>query len=81
MMFCPSLPSQASPSLEVDVALPIEAEDLPDDLFSVFFKSQSHSCPWRSLLAHAIALQRPLLAVLAACHKVCALDGGVSVGP
>jgi len=44
--------------------------DLPSDLFSVLFKCQSHERPWRSLLAHAIALQRPLLAVLAACYEV-----------
>ena len=49
----------------------IEETDLPDDLFSVFFKCQSYETPWRALLAHAIALQRPLLAVLAACKEVC----------
>ena len=59
----PVVPDQECPAV-------LEADNLPDDLFSVFFKCQSHSCPWRALLAYAIALQRPLLAILAACDKV-----------
>lgn len=44
--------------------------ELPTDLFSAIFKSQSYECTWRALLAHAIALQRPLLAILAASYEV-----------
>lgn len=44
--------------------------ELPADLFSAILKSQNYECAWRTLLAHAIALQRPLLAVLAACYEV-----------
>ena len=49
---------------------PLEEESLPSDLFSVLFKCEAHDTPWRALLAHCIALQRPLLAILAACYKV-----------
>ena len=45
-------------------------DELPSDLFSAIFKSDSHQCSWRALLAHAIALHRPLLAILAACYEV-----------
>jgi len=55
---------------ERDLPPSLDEMDLPSDLFSVLFKCQSHERPWRSLLAHAIALQRPLLAVLAACYEV-----------
>ena len=48
----------------------LEEESLPGDLFSVLFKCEGHDTPWRALLAHAVALQRPLLAVLAACYEV-----------
>ena len=48
----------------------LEEVNLPDDLFSVLFKCRVHQTPWRALLAHAIALQRPLLAILAACQEV-----------
>ena len=64
----PSLSPTDFPDKECPPAL--LADNLPDDLFSVLFKCQSHLSPWRSLLAHAIALQRPLLAILAACDKV-----------
>jgi spatacsin len=47
----------------------LSPDNLPDDLFAILFKCQSHSCPWRALLAHAVALQRPLLAILAACNQ------------
>ena len=50
--------------------IPIEESDLPEDLFSALLKCQADKTPWRSLLAHAIALERPLLAVLAACYEV-----------
>lgn len=49
---------------------PLEEESLPGDLFSVLFKCEAHDTPWRALLAHCIALQRPLLAILAACYTV-----------
>ena len=48
----------------------LEEESLPSDLFSVLFKCEGHDSPWRALLAHAVALQRPLLAILAACYEV-----------
>ena len=54
----------------------LEEESLPGDLFSVLFKCEGHDTPWRALLAHAVALQRPLLAILAACYEV-SLDGHV----
>lgn len=49
-------------------------DELPGDLFSVIFKADCHSSSWRALLAHAIALQRPLLAILSACYKVTQLE-------
>ena len=48
----------------------LEEESLPADLFSVLFKCEGYNSPWRALLAHAVALQRPLLAILAACYEV-----------
>ena len=65
--------SAASPPQEREVVfLPptLEEESLPSDLFSVLFKCEAHDTPWRSLLVHAVALQRPLLAILAACYEV-----------
>ncbi|XP_078689529.1 spatacsin-like isoform X2 [Branchiostoma floridae x Branchiostoma belcheri] len=47
----------------------VDPSSCPDDLFSVLFKCQNTSCPWRSLLAHAVALTAPVLAVLAACYE------------
>ncbi|XP_066273752.1 spatacsin-like isoform X2 [Branchiostoma lanceolatum] len=47
----------------------VDPSSCPDDLFSVLFKCQNTSCPWRSLLAHAAALTAPILAVLAACYE------------
>ncbi len=44
--------------------------ELPMDFFSAILKSQAYECGWRALLAHAIALHRPLLAILAACYEV-----------
>ena len=58
----PPLPCAAPP---VEPYIPIEESGLPEDLFSC----QAGKTPWRSLLAHAIALERPLLA---ACYgKTC----------
>eukprot|EP00058_Branchiostoma_floridae_P024300 XP_002609790.1 hypothetical protein BRAFLDRAFT_78622 [Branchiostoma floridae] len=51
----------------------VDTSSCPDDLFSVLFKCQNTSCPWRSLLAHAVALTAPILAVLAACYEECQL--------
>ena len=62
-----------SPAQEREVVfLPpaLEKESLPSDLFSVLFKCEGHDAPWRALLAHAVALQRPLLSILAACYEV-----------
>ena len=55
---------------DVETQPALEEANLPDDLFSVLFKCRAHQTPWRALLAHAIALQRPLLAILAACQEV-----------
>ena len=63
-----------SPQQEREIVFlppPLEEESLPGDLLAVLFKCEAHDSPWRALLAHAIALQRPLLAILAACYKVC----------
>ena len=46
------------------------SDNLPDDLFSVLFHCQDHPSPWQALLAYCIALQRPLLALLADCYPV-----------
>ena len=65
--------STVSPLQEREIVFlppPLEEESLPGDLFSVLFKCEAHDTPWRALLAHCIALQRPLLAILAACYKV-----------
>ncbi|XP_064396222.1 spatacsin-like isoform X6 [Halichondria panicea] len=65
-------PTPVSPPPTVPPAepyIPIEESDLPEDLFSALLKCQADKTPWRSLLAHAIALERPLLAVLAACYE------------
>ena len=53
----------------------ISADDLPEDLFSVLFLCQDHTYPWKALLAYCIALERPLLALLAASYKVGQLMG------
>ena len=45
-------------------------DELPGDLFSAIFKCDCHQISWKALLAHAIALRRPLLAILAACYEV-----------
>ena len=69
-----SLSAAVSPAQEREVVfLPpaLEEESLPGDLFSVLFKCEAHDTPWRALLAHAVALQQPLLAILAACYEVC----------
>jgi hypothetical protein len=52
------------------VERPLDTNTLPDNLFDVLFSCQSANIPWRSLLAHAIALHRSLFAVLAACYEV-----------
>ncbi|KXJ04407.1 uncharacterized protein LOC110246681, partial [Exaiptasia diaphana] len=48
---------------------PLDPDKLPDDFFEVLFACNDAKIPWRSLLAHAIALHRPLFAVLAACYE------------
>ena len=49
---------------------PLVPDDLADDLCDVLFACQAAKVPWRSFLAHALALRRPLLAVIAACYEV-----------
>ncbi|XP_048583501.1 spatacsin [Nematostella vectensis] len=48
---------------------PIDPNTVSDHLLDVLFECQSAHVPWRALLAHSIALRRPVLAVLAACHE------------
>lgn len=69
---CVGVRSISPPPLAAFPPAVLESE-LPTDLFSAIFKSQSHQecCAWRALLAHAVALQRPLLAVVAASYEVC----------
>ena len=50
--------------------LPIAQDNLPDDFFTVLFHCQDHPHPWQALLAYCIALERPLLALLAGSYPV-----------
>ena len=50
--------------------VPLVANELPENLFDVLFACETHPEPWRALLAHAVALNRPLLAILASCYQV-----------
>ena len=75
----PLLPLSTGHPGEVECPPALSPDNLPDDLFAILFKCQSHSCPWRALLAHAIALQRPLLAILAACNQVCSTCSSASL--
>ncbi|XP_077989348.1 spatacsin-like [Glandiceps talaboti] len=45
----------------------IDVGHIPSDLFGVIFVCENTSQPWRHMLAHCVALRRPILAVLAAC--------------
>lgn len=46
-------------------------QSLPHGLFDVLLSCQTYKQPWRAMLAHAVALKRNLLAILAACLQVC----------
>lgn len=46
------------------------ADDLPVDLFTVLFKCRQSSNCYQLMLAHAVALCQPLLAIFAACCEV-----------
>lgn len=69
LLFSPSLSSSISLSV-VNPNPPVSADSLPSDFFSVFFHCQDHPHPWQALLAYCIALERPLLSLLAGCYKV-----------
>ena len=61
----PPLPKpQPTPPEDIDPA------NVPLDLFGIIFKCKMSDSPWLSMLAHAVAIQEPLLAILAACEKV-----------
>ena len=47
------------------------AQELPGNLFDVLLSCQTYEQPWRAMLAHAFALERNLLAILAGCQQVC----------
>ncbi|XP_022104683.1 spatacsin-like isoform X2 [Acanthaster planci] len=49
----------------------LDINRVPKDLFGVLFECNVAPVPWKSLLAHAVALQEPVLAVIAACYKDC----------
>lgn len=55
-----------------DTLAPEEVDPLkvPSDLFGVIIRCREMEVPWRSLLAHAVAIREPLLAIMAACEKV-----------
>lgn len=63
LLLAPPVSPRTFPAALVD-------DELSGDLFSAIFKSDNYHCSWKALLAHAIALHRPLLAILASCYEV-----------
>lgn len=59
-----------SPTEDISAPEDVDPVKVPTDLFGVIFKCRETEVPWRSLLAHAVALREPLLAIIAACEKV-----------
>ena len=55
-----------------DTSAPEEVDPLkvPSDLFGVIIRCREMEVPWRSLLAHAVAIREPLLAIITACENV-----------
>ncbi|XP_038076708.1 spatacsin-like [Patiria miniata] len=62
-------PDEGVPQIVVPEELDINR--VPKDLFGVLFDCNTTPIPWKSLLAHAVALREPILAVIAACYKDC----------
>lgn len=60
----------ASPSEDTSVPEEVDPSKVPADLFGIIFRCKETEVPWRSLLAHAVAIREPLLAIMAACEKV-----------
>ena len=48
----------------------LNPESSPDNLFDVLSLCNEVNDSWRAVLAHTVALSRPLFAVLAACYEV-----------
>ncbi|XP_033634267.1 spatacsin-like [Asterias rubens] len=51
--------------------LELNISRVPKDLFSVLFECNTSPVPWKSLLAHAVILEEPVLAIIASCYKDC----------
>jgi len=68
-----------SPTEDITAPEDVDPVKVPSDLFGVVFKCRDTEVPWRSLLAHAVAIRQPLLAIIAACEKV-RIRGFKSVG-
>lgn len=61
----------ASPPADSLAPEEIDPLKVPADLFGIIFRCSEKEVPWKSLLAHAVAIREPLLAIVAACEKVC----------
>ena len=55
----------------IDWQSELTADDIPGELFTVLFRCQQSPSSYQTMLAYAIPLQQPLLAILAACCEVC----------
>ncbi|XP_072167354.1 spatacsin-like [Diadema setosum] len=54
---------------EDDALDDLEVSDLSQELFEIVFQCGKHPKPWRAFLIHAVLLEQPVLAVIAACHQ------------
>ena len=54
----------------IDWQIELTADDVPAELFTVLFRCQQSPSSHQMMLAYAISLQQPLLAILAACCEV-----------
>ena len=63
----------ASPPEDSSALEEIDPLKVPADLFGIIFRCSEKAVPWKSLLAHAVAIREPLLAIVAVCEKVCAM--------
>lgn len=67
------LPEESDPKLQnAPKREDIDPTQVPLDLFGVIFKCRSSAYLPASMLAHAVVMREPLLAILAASEKVCA---------
>ena len=69
--FCHCIGSSPPPTQQAPHSGALLESELPSDLFSAVFKSQMSHCAWQALLAYAITLQQPFLAILAGSYEVC----------